>query len=506
MSNENTLSASQADMLKQDEHAGTTPRDGALMPHKMRRVQKLHFIGIGGAGMGGIAEVVLNLGYQVSGSDMKHSKMTARLIELGADIFIGHSIDNVQEVDAVVVSSAINKANPEIQIATEQRIPIIRRAEMLAELMRFRYGIAIAGTHGKTTTTSLIATLFSQAKLDPTYVIGGLLNSAGTNAKLGASKYLIAEADESDASFLHLQPTLSVITNIEADHLEAYQGDFSKMKNAYVEFLHNLPFYGLAVVYGDDDVIQEILPKVGRKYLTYGESANNDYQACDVRFELNYSLFTVKRKDKPALKVKLSLPGIHNVLNATAAIAVASDEGISDADILSALESFQGIGRRFQILGQYEQDYGNTVLVDDYGHHPTEVAMTIAAARNNWPEKRVVMIYQPHRYSRTRDLYEDFVEVLSQVDVLLLLDIYAASEEPIEGIDSKSLCRSIRQRGNLEPIYVSSQANLFKILADVVADADVVFAQGAGNIGDIAHTLAATKLDKNALLKKAGDA
>ncbi|GAC30873.1 UDP-N-acetylmuramate--alanine ligase [Glaciecola pallidula DSM 14239 = ACAM 615] len=478
----------------------------ALMPHKMRRVQKLHFIGIGGAGMGGIAEVVLNLGYQVSGSDMKHSSMTARLTKLGADIFIGHSTDNIKQVDAVIVSSAINKTNPEIQIAIQQRIPIIRRAEMLAELMRFRYGIAVAGTHGKTTTTSLIATIFSQAKLDPTYVIGGLLNSAGTNAKLGASKYLIAEADESDASFLHLQPTLSVITNIEADHLEAYQGDFSKMKNAYVEFLHNLPFYGLAVVFGDDDVVQEILPKVGRKYLTYGQLDGSDYQAVDVVYELNYSHFTVKRKDKTALKVKLSLPGIHNVLNATAAIAVATDEGISDEDILLALKNFQGIGRRFQVLGEFNQDYGSTILVDDYGHHPTEVKMTIAAARNNWPQKRVVMIYQPHRYSRTRDLYEDFVEVLSEVDVLLLLDIYAASEEPIEGIDSKSLCRSIRQRGKLEPIYVSSVQNLYKILADVMTDGDVLFAQGAGNIGDIAQSIASTELNKAALLKKAGDA
>jgi UDP-N-acetylmuramate--alanine ligase len=337
-------------------------------------------------------------------------------------------------------------------------------------------------------------------------VIGGLLNSAGTNAKLGASKYLIAEADESDASFLHLQPTLSVITNIEADHLEAYQGDFSKMKNAYVEFLHNLPFYGLAVVCGDDNVVQEILPKVGRKYLTYGQLDGSDYQAIDVFYELNYSHFTVKRKDKTALKVTLSLPGIHNVLNATAAIAVATDEGISDEDILLALKSFQGIGRRFQVLGEFSQDYGSTILVDDYGHHPTEVKMTIAAARNNWPQKRVVMIYQPHRYSRTRDLYEDFVEVLSEVDVLLLLDIYAASEEPIEGIDSKLLCRSIRQRGKLEPIYVSSAQNLYKILADVMIDGDVLFAQGAGNIGDIAQSIASTELNKTALLKKAGDA
>lgn len=498
-----TKDGSQKSALEEQANISHIDRKSAALPHKMRRVKKLHFIGIGGAGMGGIAEVVINLGYQVSGSDIKQSSMTARLIELGAEVSIGHSKANIKDIDAVVVSSAIDKSNPEIQVAMEQRIPIIRRAEMLAELMRFRYGIAVAGTHGKTTTTSLIATIFSQAELDPTYVIGGLLNSAGTNAKLGASKYLIAEADESDASFLHLQPTLSVITNIEADHLEAYQGDFSKMKSAYLDFLHNLPFYGLAVVCGDDAVVKEILPKLGRKYLTYGQSEENDYQATKVSFGLNYSHFTVKRKDLSELKVKLSLPGIHNVLNATAAIAVATDEGISDQDILAALQNFQGIGRRFQILGDYQQDYGNAILVDDYGHHPTEVAMTIAAARNNWPNKRIVMIYQPHRYSRTRDLYEDFVEVLSEVEVLLLLDIYAASEEAIEGIDSKSLCRSIRQRGAFEPIYVSSQQNLYKILSDLVRDNDVIFTQGAGNIGDIAQSLAATELNKAKLLERA---
>ncbi|MBF7072045.1 UDP-N-acetylmuramate--L-alanine ligase [Glaciecola sp. MH2013] len=474
-----------------------------MRPHKMRRVQRLHFIGIGGAGMGGIAEVVLNLGYDVSGSDLKASNMTSRLTKLGAKVHIGHAQGNIQNVDAVVVSSAINRENPEIQKAIEQRIPIIRRAEMLAELMRFRYGIAVAGTHGKTTTTSLIATIFSQAKLDPTYVIGGLLNSAGTNAKLGESKYLIAEADESDASFLHLQPTVSIVTNIEADHLEAYGGDFSKMKSAYVEFLHNLPFYGLAVLCGDDPVIQELLPKLGRKYLTYGQHAGNDYQATDIRFELNYSHFTIKRQGHSDLAVKLRLPGIHNVLNATAAIATATDEGISDTDILDALASFEGIGRRFQVLGEFTQSYGNAILVDDYGHHPTEVAMTIAAARNNWPDKRVVMVYQPHRFSRTRDLYEDFVEVLSKVDVLLLLDIYPASEEPIEGIDSKSLCRSIRQRGKFEPIYVSSQKSLYQILSDLLSDGDVLFAQGAGNIGDIAQNLALTGLNKDQLAAKA---
>lgn len=477
--------------------------------HKMRAVEHIYFIGIGGAGMGGIAEVMLNLGYKVSGSDISVSSMTKRLEKMGAEVFIGHHADNLKAVDVVVVSSAIDTTNPEIIMANDKRIPVIRRAQMLAELMRFRYGIAIAGTHGKTTTTSLIATIFSQANLDPTFVIGGLLNSAGTNAKLGESKYLIAEADESDASFLHLQPTVSVITNIEADHLEAYDGDFSKMKMAYVEFLHNLPFYGLAVLCGDDNVIQELIPSIERKYLTYGVGDNNDYVASNIEYGINKCRFDVARNQRAPLTVELNITGIHNVLNATAAIAIASEEGLSDDAILSALASFEGIGRRFQVLGDYfiasnKLDAPRQVtLVDDYGHHPTEVDMTIAAARSNWPDKRIVMVYQPHRYTRTRDLYEDFVAVLSKVDVLLLLDVYAASEEPIEGVDSRSLCRSIRQRGKIDPVYVGQAEQVYGVLEDIINDQDIVFLQGAGNVGNIAALLAKHEFNLNALAQTA---
>ncbi|MGQ8364795.1 UDP-N-acetylmuramate--L-alanine ligase [Glaciecola sp. 1036] len=459
--------------------------------HKMRSVDTIHFVGIGGAGMGGIAEVMLNLGYKVTGSDIASGAMTNRLASLGATIFIGHQGHNISGTDLVVVSSAINYANPEIQEATAQRIPIIRRAQMLAELMRFRYGIAVAGTHGKTTTTSLLATIFSQANLDPTFVIGGLLNSAGTNAKLGASKYLIAEADESDASFLHLQPTVSVVTNIEADHLEAYDGDFNKMQTAYLEFLHNLPFYGLAVLYGDDEVIQRLIPNLERKYITYGIEQHNDYVAEDIVFGLNRCDFRIKRPNKPSLSIHLNLSGIHNVLNATAAVAIATDEGISDTDIQTALATFGGIGRRFQLLGKYllQNKTGEFSLVDDYGHHPTEVLMTIKAARQNWPNSRIVMVYQPHRYTRTRDLYEAFVATLSEVDCLLLLDIYAASESPIDGIDSTNLCRSIRQRGKLDPIYVANKKDLYQVLPNILQADDIVMMQGAGDIGALAQQM-----------------
>jgi UDP-N-acetylmuramate--alanine ligase len=480
--------------------------------HKMRAVEHIYFIGIGGAGMGGIAEVMLNLGYKVSGSDIAQSSMTERLEKMGATVFIGHRAENLDKVDVVVVSSAIDITNPEIAAANDNRIPVIRRAQMLAELMRFRYGIAVAGTHGKTTTTSLIATIFSEGNLDPTFVIGGLLNSAGTNAKLGESKYLIAEADESDASFLHLQPTVSVVTNIEADHLEAYDGDFGKMKTAYVEFLHNLPFYGLAVLCGDDAVIQELIPSVERKYITYGINGDNDYVATNIQYGLNKCQFDVIRKKVSTLSVNLNITGIHNVLNATAAIAIATEEGLGDHDILSALASFAGIGRRFQVLGDYtiaspkvgdSETSRQVILVDDYGHHPTEVDMTIAAARSNWPEKRLVMVYQPHRFTRTRDLYEDFVAVLSKVDVLLLLDVYAASEPAIEGVDSRSLCRSIRQRGKIDPVYVGEPQQVYTVLQDIISDQDVVFLQGAGNVGNIAASLAKHEFDLNALAQSA---
>ncbi|WP_018983235.1 UDP-N-acetylmuramate--L-alanine ligase [Salinimonas chungwhensis] len=470
---------------------------------QMRKVNKIFFIGIGGAGMGGIAEVLANEGYQIAGSDIQTGKMTERLTRLGAEIFIGHASDNVVGADVVVVSSAINESNPEVCYAREHRIPIIRRAEMLAELMRFRHGVAIAGTHGKTTTTSLISTIFAEAELDPTFVIGGLLNSAGTNARLGKSRYLIAEADESDASFLHLQPMVAVVTNIEADHMDTYEGDFNRMKDAYVDFLHNLPFYGQAIMCGDDKNIQAIRDRIGRSVLTYGFEAHNDVRAEDVILGFNQARFTVIRKDASALDVTLNLSGRHNVLNALAAIAVATDEGVDDKAISRALAEFGGIGRRFEMLGEFTTSAGSLTLVDDYGHHPTEVAATIAAARANWPEQRLVMVYQPHRFSRTRDLYEDFVEVLSQVDVLLMLDVYPASETPIEGADSKSLCRSMRVRGQLEPVYVGDKENLPVLLANILQDNDVVMTQGAGNIGQIAGYLAEKKMEpKNFLDEK----
>ncbi|AEF01996.1 UDP-N-acetylmuramate--L-alanine ligase [Alteromonas naphthalenivorans] len=466
---------------------------------QMRRVKKIFFIGIGGAGMGGIAEVLLNEGYDIAGSDINSGPMTQRLSDLGVDVKIGHKAENVDGMDVIVVSSAINEANPEIITAREQRIPIIRRAEMLAELMRFRHGIAVAGTHGKTTTTSLISTIFAQAQYDPTFVIGGLLNSAGTNARLGRSRYLIAEADESDASFLHLQPMVSVVTNIEADHMDTYGGDFSKVKDTFVEFLSNLPFYGQAIVCGDDANIQEISPRIGRSIITYGFEAHNDVRAQDITLSFGQANFTVIRPEREPLKVTLNLTGNHNVLNALAAIAVATDEGIDDDAIVTALASFGGIGRRFEVLGDFKTSVGNVTLVDDYGHHPTEVKATIAAARANWPESRLVMVYQPHRFTRTRDLYEDFVNVLSTVDVLLLLDVYPASEQPIEGADSKSLCRSIRQRGQIEPVYVGGKEALPAILANILVEGDIVMTQGAGNIGQIAKLLASREMEPKVL-------
>ena len=459
----------------------------------MRRIDTIHFVGIGGAGMGGIAEVLAFEGYRITGSDIAHSAMTERLIQVGAEVFIGHDENNVKDASVVVVSSAINEQNPEIKAAKAARIPIVRRAEMLAELMRFRHGIAVAGTHGKTTTTSLIASIYAQAGLDPTFIIGGLLNSAGSNAKVGKSDFLIAEADESDASFLHLQPMVSVITNIEEDHMDTYGGSLEKMKDTYVDFIHNLPFYGLAVVCIDSEVAAELIPRFGRPVITYGESAEADYRMVDFSQTANTCSFNVVNKQGESLAVTLNMPGKHNALNATAAIAVAKDQNIANHAILEALTKFEGVGRRFQHYGSFENERGNVMLVDDYGHHPSEVAATIAAVREGWPDKRLVMIYQPHRYSRTRDLYEDFVKVLADVDQLLLLDVYSAGEEPIVGADSKSLCRSLRQRGK-EPLHVASNSELAGVLASTLQDNDLVLTQGAGNIGQLVKKLAATEL------------
>lgn len=459
----------------------------------MRRIDTIHFVGIGGAGMGGIAEVLAFEGYRITGSDIAHSAMTERLIKVGAEVFIGHDENNVKDASVVVVSSAINEQNPEIKAAKAARIPIVRRAEMLAELMRFRHGIAVAGTHGKTTTTSLIASIYAQAGLDPTFIIGGLLNSAGSNAKVGKSDFLIAEADESDASFLHLQPMVSVITNIEEDHMDTYGGSLEKMKDTYVDFIHNLPFYGLAVVCIDSEVAAELIPRFGRHVITYGESAEADYRMVDFSQTANTCSFNVVNKQGESLAVTLNMPGKHNALNATAAIAVAKDQNIANHAILEALTKFEGVGRRFQHYGSFENERGNVMLVDDYGHHPSEVAATIAAVREGWPDKRLVMIYQPHRYSRTRDLYEDFVKVLADVDQLLLLDVYSAGEEPIVGADSKSLCRSLRQRGK-EPLHIANSSELAGVLASTLQDNDLVLTQGAGNIGQLVKKLAATEL------------
>ncbi|KAA1194491.1 UDP-N-acetylmuramate--L-alanine ligase [Pseudohalioglobus sediminis] len=457
---------------------------------EMRRIRRIHMIGVGGTGMSGIAEVLVNLGYTVSGSDLRASAVTARLQQRGVEVLIGHRQENVGDADVVVTSSAVDDSNPEVAAARAARVPVVPRAEMLAELMRYRHGIAVAGTHGKTTTTSLIAAIFGEAGLDPTFVIGGLVNSVGSNAQLGASRFLIAEADESDASFLHLQPMVAVVTNIEADHMDTYGGDFAVLRRTFVEFLHNLPFYGVAVLCVDDPVVRELLPEAARQVITYGFAEDADYRITDMRRQGLKTEFTVCRPQAEPLEVTLNMPGEHNVLNATAAVAVAGDEGLDDGAVQRGLAAFAGVGRRFTRMGALQLPAGEAVLVDDYGHHPTEVRATLDSARQAWPERRVVMIYQPHRYTRTRDLYEDFVAVLSRCDVLVLLEVYAAGEEPIAGADSRSLTRSIRQRGQLEPIFAERIEDVPQILRSVAEPGDVIITQGAGDIGGLARELA----------------
>lgn len=456
---------------------------------EMRRIRRIHMIGVGGTGMSGIAEVLVNLGYEVAGSDLRASAVTQRLQGKGVEVFIGHRAENVGAADVVVSSSAVDESNPEVMAARQSRIPVVPRAEMLAELMRYRHGIAVAGTHGKTTTTSLIANVFGEAGLDPTFVIGGLVNSVGSNAQLGASRFLIAEADESDASFLHLQPMVAVVTNIEADHMDTYGGDFSVLRRTFIEFLHNLPFYGVAVLCIDDPVIRELLPEITRQVITYGFSADADFHISDMQRKGLTTSFKLVRPAAAVLEVDLNMPGEHNVRNAAAAVAVACDEGLDDEAIKRGLAGFAGVGRRFTGLGELQLPDGNALLIDDYGHHPTEVRATLDSARQAWPERRVVMVYQPHRYTRTRDLYEDFVSSLSRCDVLVLLDVYAAGEEPIPGADSRSLARSIRQRGQLEPVFAECIEDVPQILCDLVREGDVVITQGAGNIGALAREL-----------------
>ncbi|KEI72503.1 UDP-N-acetylmuramate--L-alanine ligase [Endozoicomonas elysicola] len=466
---------------------------------EMRRIRKIHFVGIGGSGMCGIAEVLLNQGYEISGSDIRASAVTERLEQLGVEVFIGHQAENVTSADVVVTSTAVAGSNPEVVEAESRRLPIVPRAQMLAELMRYRHGIAVAGTHGKTTTTSLLASVLGFSGMDPTFVIGGRLNSAGTNAKLGGSRYLVAEADESDASFLHLQPMVSIVTNIDADHMSTYDGDFGKLKKTFIDFLHNLPFYGVAIVCIDCPVVRELLPEIKRQVITYGFSEDADYQAVNVRQQGMKTKFDLVRRattdaEEAPVAIELAIPGRHNVLNALATFAAASDEGVPDQVIAEGLSLFDGVGRRFQVLGDFNTGAGEVMLVDDYGHHPTEVDATIKAVRDGWGDKRLVMIYQPHRFSRTRDLYEDFVNVLSRVDVLLLMEVYPAGEEPIAGADSRSLCRSIRQRGLVDPIFIARPDEVESVLADVLQDGDLLLAQGAGDIGALALRLAQSEL------------
>ena len=474
-----------------------------FQPPEMRRIRRIHFVGIGGSGMCGIAEVLLNQGYEISGSDISANPSVKRLTKAGAIVFIGHDESNIDGANVVVKSSAVTIENPEIASAHARGIPVVRRAEMLAELMRYRHGIAIAGTHGKTTTTSLITAILAEAGRDPTFVVGGRVNSVGTNAKLGGSRYLVAEADESDASFLHLQPMVSVVTNIEADHMETYGFDFEVMKKTYIEFLHNLPFYGLAVMCIDDDVIRGLLVDVARPLLTYGFSEDAGYRLRDLRAEKRQCHFMIDRPDgQSSLQISLNIPGRHNALNAAAAIAVASDEGISDQAIIDGLSKFGGVGRRFEVIGEYPVTGGDAMLVDDYGHHPTEVKATIQAIRDGWPEKRLVMVFQPHRYTRTRDLYEDFVQVLVEVDVLLVLDVYSAGEEPIPGAGSKNLCGSIRQRGGIDPIYVESIEEVPYLLGELVRGDDFVMTQGAGSVSKLVAMLADSELQSVPEVKK----
>lgn len=473
-----------------------------ILTRSFGNIERIHFVGIGGTGMSGIAEVLSNLGYQVSGSDIKESAVTQRLASLGVSITIGHRRENIAQADVVVASSAIDRNNAEIDEAYLNRIPVIPRAEMLAELMRFRFGIAVAGTHGKTTTTSLTASILAEGGLDPTFVIGGRLNSAGSNAKLGLGHYLVAEADESDASFLYLQPMIAVVTNIDQDHMATYQNSYQRLKDTFIEFLHHLPFYGLAVLCLDDDGIKEILPLISKPVTTYGVDEEADVRAVDIRQDGMHTYFNVLRRgDYPDLEVRLNMPGWHNMLNALAAIAVATKLKVDDAAIIKSLGAFKGVGRRFQHTTVTLPKIGTLPLLDDYGHHPREIAATLEALRQAWPDRRSVLIFQPHRYTRTRDLFEDFVHVLSTVDVLILMEVYAAGETVIPGADGRALSRAIRVRGQVDPVFVDVIEELPSILAGIVKANDVIVTMGAGNVGQIAVQLPQLLVD--ALLAQA---
>ncbi len=456
------------------------------MKHK---VKKVHFVGIGGSGMSGIAEVLLNLGFSVSGSDLASNSTTQRLAKLGAQVFQGHDAANLLDADVVVVSTAVREDNPEVAAARSQAIPIVPRALMLAELMRFRQGIAVAGTHGKTTTTSLIASILAEAGMDPTFVIGGRLEAAGSHARLGKGEFIVAEADESDASFLHLTPVISVVTNIDADHMDTYEHSFEKLKGAFVEFLQRLPFYGMAVVCIDDPNVRAILPSVSKPIMPYGFSEEARIRATNVRADNGRMHFTVHRINgtTTTFDITLNLPGEHYVLNALAAIAVASELNVPDAAIIKALSEFKGVGRRFERYGEVPARKGGVfTLIDDYGHHPAEMQAVINAARGAFPGRRLVLAFQPHRYTRTRDCFEDFVRVLSAADAVLLTDVYSAGEAPIVAADGRSLARAVRVAGKVEPVFVETPVELPEAILNIASDGDVVIVMGAGSIGQVA--------------------
>ena len=456
----------------------------------MRRIQRVHFVGIGGAGMSGIAEVLVNQGFQVSGSDLVESGTTRHLRKLGATIHQGHEAAHIEGADVLVVSSAVSAANPEVQAARDARIPVVPRAEMLAELMRFRRGIAVAGTHGKTTTTSLTASLLAEAGLDPTFVIGGLLNAWGSHAKLGAGQYLVAEADESDGSFLLLQPVVALVTNIDRDHLETYEHSFDNLRRAFLEFLHHLPFYGAAVLCLDDPYVEEMIPSVTRAVITYGLSERADVRATAVRQEGRMMHFEAHLPGRAeALAVSLNLPGVHNVQNALGAMAIAWDLGLDLPAIVPSLASFQGIGRRFAEVGEFDIENGRVRVIEDYGHHPSELNATMTAARQGWPDRRIVVVFQPHRFSRTRDLFDEFSQVLGSADAVILTDVYAAGESAIDGIDSGALCQSIRARGRVNPVLISNVNDIPRELPSMLEDDDLVLLLGAGNIGAVAQAI-----------------
>ncbi|MBV6423182.1 MAG: UDP-N-acetylmuramate--L-alanine ligase [Steroidobacteraceae bacterium] len=463
-----------------------------VVQERMRRIQTIHFVGIGGSGMGGIAEVLLNLGYGVQGSDLRHNDVTRRLARLGAHIAIGHRAGNVGTADVVVVSSAVSRENPEVAHALERRLPVVPRAEMLGELMRFRYSIAVAGTHGKTTTTSLVASILAEGNEDPTFVIGGRLKSVGSNARLGAGRFLVAEADESDASFMHLQPMIAIVTNIDHDHLGTHGGDFGSLKQSFVDFLHNLPFYGLAVLCTDDANVRSILPQLSRPIVGYGLGEGVDLRAVDVRRDgLRTHYTAIRRGASQGLEVTVNLAGLHNVQNSLAAIAVAQEVGIADEAIRRALANFQGIDRRMQHIGDVAVGGGHATIIDDYGHHPVEIAATLDAVRQAYGTRRIVLAFQPHRYSRTRDLLDDFANVLSGADALLVTEVYAAGEAAISGADGRAICRAVRTRGKVEPVFVDKVDDLPQALGALLAPDDVVVMMGAGNISAVAHELPA---------------